>query len=197
MALSTYTDLEAALTLWSAREDLAAVMGDIIRLAETRLDADLEVQELQVTTTLTVPTDGNSVLLPDNFNGVISVKCGTTTLDYYSQVEVDAIQASGETGNPRGYSIGGNSLVIAPVSGEQVVTLTYWKRIDPLTPVNSTNDIIVNYPNLYHRCCLMYVYEFAHDPENSAIYEQRYLNALNTINLNNWNNVSSLQIRVS
>ena len=58
MAISNYSELQAAVANWINRDDLTTVIPDFIRLAESRIATDLKTQHLITESTIT--TDASS-----------------------------------------------------------------------------------------------------------------------------------------
>lgn len=64
MAITTYSELQAAIQAWLARTDLAANVPDFITLFEAAANRRLRVRQQETSTTLT-PTSGSASLPAD------------------------------------------------------------------------------------------------------------------------------------
>src|SRR4051812_39720692 len=65
MALGTYQDLRTSVAAWLMRDDMAAVIPDLITLAETRLNSILRVGEMETRTFLDLSDVGEANLPAD------------------------------------------------------------------------------------------------------------------------------------
>lgn len=72
MALTTYTELKAAVASWLNRDDLTALIPDFITLAEERASRTLRVRQMEAELTATAIADGY-IALPDTAVGVKTI----------------------------------------------------------------------------------------------------------------------------
>lgn len=145
MALTNYTELQAAVAAWSNRRDLTALIPDFITLAEDRINRALRVREMQVEMT------------PDTiFEGVISVPSGTVGvktiwLDSDQKRPLEArpyedLLARGTTGTPTGWARQGESFYF---DGAGDVAGVLYHRIAALADDAETNWLLTTHPNVY------------------------------------------------
>ena len=67
MPISTYGELQSAVTVWLNRSDVSAVVRDFIELAEARIARDLRLRAQVQTTTLTCVAGSQTVNLPNDW----------------------------------------------------------------------------------------------------------------------------------
>jgi hypothetical protein len=149
MALSTYSDLLAAVSNWlGGRSDLNAFIPDFVRLFEVQANRRLRTIQMQATTTLT--QTGGVATLPTDFLAARHVTWAAS-----SNVELEYVQPAwfalnyptNPTGNPNVYTIEGTSLKIVPTGDTTGIRLVYWQEIPPLSGI--VNWLYSDNPDCY------------------------------------------------
>jgi hypothetical protein len=187
MSISNYTELVNTIKAWSARSDIDTVMDDIITLAEKHINDIIKINEVKTRTVLSTVPGNNYVILPTDFNKVISVKIGGKSLGFYTNNQ-EGVFNSQNTGEPfYGYTLEGNKLYTLPLNTSSDVELVYYKKLTPITPSNPTNEVLTAYPNIYHKACLLYTHEFAHNVEMFASYSALLDTEVSRANSNSFN----------
>src|SRR5574343_801970 len=107
MALSPYTDLQAAIADWLHRDDLTARIPDFIALAEA--DMQVRAKLSQWDTEATVSLTSGVVSLPGDFAKPISAVYGSqsNTLQFLQGERFDNYAEYTGTGEPVAYTIRG------------------------------------------------------------------------------------------
>ncbi len=132
----------------------------LISQAEQRMQRDLRLRVMERRgTNITVPGGVDNKWLPDKripgdwdvfleMREVCLKGAPNVNLDY---VAPDAFtDMSYETGAPRAYSIVGRSLMLAPTPDKAyTILLTYYGQIPPLSEAQPTNEMLLNYPDIY------------------------------------------------
>jgi hypothetical protein len=200
MAIANYTDLSTAIGTWLHRTDLATVIPDFIRLAEARMQLDLDTRQLDKVTTLTTVSGTNTVALPSDFNQAraLSMISGGVTIVLDAMPPALLIQRWGSytSSMPRSYSIRGSDLLLGPTpNGNYDITLEYLATIPGLSVTNTTNDILTNYPDAYLHCCLIYAGQYTRDAEIISGMENLYLADVDRINLQNWGQSATMTMK--
>ncbi len=176
MALSTYSELIAAVNSWVNSGDITANIPDFIKLAEARLATEFKTQHLIVDTTITV--DSESKALPTNYKGAVSAYLDTspkTRLDYFTPDEFASRWASSEVGKPLGYTVKGQTIYFGPAPDSSYdCILSHYATPDLETDL--TNSLLTNYPNLYLWASVVEAKDWLE--EDSMKYEAKYLAAL-------------------
>lgn len=200
MAISSYDTLVSSIANWIHRSDLTAVIPDFIRLAESRMQNDLDVRQLDKTATLTTVGGTQTVALPSDFN-----QARTISITSSGVVQVlDALQPEfliQRYGNytsafPRNYSIRGNNLLLGPTPDSTYsISIEYLATISGLTSSNQTNDIITAYPELYLHACLIFAGQYIRDTDLVTGMEALYAEDLQRINAQNWAQQATMSIK--
>ena len=176
MAISNYSELQASIAKWIIRDDLADVIPDFIRLAESRIAGDFKSQHLSKVTTFDI--DEASESLPSNYKGAQSAYLATdpkTRLDYFPPDEFDGRFMSSQTGKPSAYTIKGQSIYFAPTP-DTTYSCVLSHFATPSLETDTTNSLLINYPNLYLFASITEAMDYLGD--DSSKYEMKYLRAL-------------------
>ena len=148
MALSTYTELKAAIADLANRNDLTTQIVDAITLAEAEMQADCKLLEFEALSTVTI-TSGSGTL-PTGFLGARSVYWDGSPdypLTYVTPDRFDYLRAN-DSGDGYFYTITGSTIKTVPMgSGSVVMTATI--RFSALSGSVASNAILANFPNAY------------------------------------------------
>jgi hypothetical protein len=200
MAIANYSDLSASIAAWMHRSDLTAVIPDFIRLAEARMQLDLDTRQLDKTSALTTTPSTNTLALPTDFNKAYSLSMisgGLTIVLDNMPIELLVQRWGSYTSSmPRSYAISGSNLLLGPTpNGAYDLTLEYLGAIPSLTAINPTNDILTNYPDAYLHCCLIYGAQYIRDAELVAGMESLYAMDVDRINMQNWGQSATMTMK--
>lgn len=195
MAISTLTELKAAIVDWTARTDLtgASVLNDFITLAEADImNGVYDVQGNTVVPPLRVRSmetydgafavTGEYTNLPTGFLEAKEVKLTSTTdrptLKYLSQEAFDETIRASSSGPAVAYTIVGNQIRIGPgASASDTLGLTYWSVVPGLV-ANSTNWLLTKSPNVYLYGALRHMAPYTGDDNRGALWQQAFITAL-------------------
>lgn len=173
MALSNYTDLQAAVANHLHRNDLTAIIPDLIALAESRIARTVRVGAMENRATGT--SSGQTISLPTGFLELRSLQIvvggDTKSLSYITPERVGS-----ETGEPQSYSIIGDNIYLHPY-GSYSYVLTYYKKFDPLA-TSSTNWLLTNAPEIYLYGTLVEATPYVMDDARLATYSQLFSSAV-------------------
>lgn len=153
----TYSGLITSVGLWLERSDLQLLIPDFITLFEARMNRILRCPEMEVTDELTI--DAERVDLPTDFLQMRALYLDTDPRQELHPVSLGELRTSyavQTTGKPEVYAISGTELVIGPApDAEYDGQITYYAKIDALSPTNETNWLITNHPDIYLRGVLL------------------------------------------
>ncbi|MET3390642.1 hypothetical protein ABIC33_001265 [Variovorax sp. 1140] len=172
MAINSYTALQAAVSNWMNRGDLATVVPDFISLAESRIATDLRVRRLLTTTTLSTVPSG-TVALPDGWLEFEALRCNGRPLDFLTSEQI-ADRFGTNTGEPAYYTIEGDQLVVGPPPADVYpLDARYYKQLDPLA-TTGTNWLLTSKPNLYLYAALAEACLFVKKKDDAASWAGLY-----------------------
>lgn len=190
MALNTYASLVSSISDWIHTDDVAAVTNDFIRMAEARMNTDIDVPELHKTGTVTIT--GGSGALPSDFSKVVSAYMGGLQLEYIDLQAANRYFAY-SAGNATNYTLFGATIKVYP-SSDGALALSYLANITGLSGANPTNPVLLAYPDMYLHACLIYAGQYRQDVNFSQAMESLYMADLDRVNRANWSRSSGMEI---
>jgi hypothetical protein len=180
MALDNYTDLKSAVADWLDREDLTARVPDFVLMAESMINRDLRVADMEKTATAYL-TDG-AVALPADFNEPRRILSNATgayqiALEPLSPTEAGNLYPSSQSGVPVHYTISGNTLATYPGGGTSQVTMIYYAKL-PTLLAYGTNWLLTKAPDIYLYGSLLHSGPYLGDDGRATTWAQLYQAAL-------------------
>lgn len=193
-----YTWLQAKVTRWLRRTDLAADIPDFIMLAEKRISSDLEAR-LQnnvatFSTVATVPT----ITLPDDLNAIRSLTIPSQgKVDYLTPEALETRYADQSAGPPRHYTLEGGQMKLGPIpDAVYAMNCVYHAEIPALADAaNGVNWLITQHPEIYLAATLCEGFIALRDQANLQVWESKYRAAVTSLNNNDWNSAGTLAVR--
>lgn len=150
MAITSYTELQAAVANWLDRNDLAARIPEFIVLAEAQMNRLLRSRGATGRSTATV--DAEFAALPADFAQAISLRVATGS-DWQELSSSDQDTMSGYAaamGQPRLYSVVGGQLRLYPAPDtDHIVEMTYFSKVPALSVANPSNWVLASHPDAY------------------------------------------------
>lgn len=149
MSITNYSELQAAIGRWLSRTDMASVAPDLITLAETRLNRNLRVRQME--TMVTQDITGPVVAFPADW---LELR-GRPTVDGMPLNFVTSDQMQERCGGMARYegdyyTIRGDDLVVGSRIADTVeLGYTYYARIPSLTEAAPTNWLLSTGPDIY------------------------------------------------
>lgn len=199
MALANYTDLQASVASFLHRTDLTAIIPDLITLAETRINGDLDARLQDTKTTLTTTQGVDNVALP---TGVINIRhlsvasqTPMVTMQYQSPDTLITRHPYGTTGTPSAYTVIGTSIYMQPIpDAAYTLNLIYKGRVPSLSAAGTT-WLMTNYPHVYLYGALCESAPYLKDDARIAVWEQKYTEAIKTVNAQDWYSGSVMMVK--
>ncbi len=161
MTIATYTQLQAAVTEWLARDQDATLIARIptfIQFAEAKFNRELFVRQMETRATALVDmlsTEPEFISLPSDFQSMrrirLSGATGKPTIEFKSQAGLDAYRLSIDnvSAQPEYFTITGDEIELAPTPNAVfTIEMVYRKTIPPLAS-NATNWLLTMAPDLY------------------------------------------------
>jgi hypothetical protein len=169
MSISTYTELQTAVTDYLARSDITLRVPDFITMAESRMNRILRTKDMETSATITMTSGSGS--LPGNYLEWISVTWNSERdLRYVEPDSEDWRFRYRPSEDPQLFSILASTLKIKPVvSGN--CDLIYYRTI-PALASNSTNWLLTRAPDLYLNYSLAEAYIFMKQNDRAKEFMQ-------------------------
>ena len=178
MAITSYSELLAAGANWLHRSDLTSRFPEFIALLEAGLNYGLSMPELgidmpglrvrQMETRVTATIDAEYEDVPSDFLETRQIRLNTSPrsiLEYTTPAQIDATWGGSTTGQPRMFSMVGDSFRFAPSpDASYTAELIYYAKVPALTASNTTNWLLTARPDIYLYGMLMHSAPYLNDP---------------------------------
>tara|TARA_R100000664_G_C2739679_1_gene128361 strand:+ start:136 stop:744 length:609 start_codon:yes stop_codon:yes gene_type:complete len=176
MAFSTYSELQALVANYLARDDLTTQIIDFIQLGEVRLRRDLRLREMLTTTDLTV--NAQEISIPTDFLELREIHIDSnpvTQLDYLVPTAFFRNARIGETGKPVFYTATGSKFIFGPnPDTSYTAKLLYYQKPDLLSDSNTSNVFLTTCPDALLYATLAESEPFLMNDERVAIWASLY-----------------------
>lgn len=153
MAFSNYAELLQEIEDRLHRDDLNDKIPSYIALAEEIIFRELRTYTLESEETITVTGGTNTASPPSGTRRIKWVKLDGTKSAPLTYIPMPMLQEKYDlagTGTPRHYSWDGSNIIIGPTPADDVDIIANC-TITPsgLSPANTSNSILTNYPSIY------------------------------------------------
>lgn len=179
MAITTYSELQSAVTQWFDDASLAtAQIKECISLCEGELKADLDLLETEVYSTDTASTTSRFVALPANIISTKRVRLiDPTNTDLVYTVEFttpDGINANytTESVRPTHVSVNDEQFEFNSIPDKAYTVEILHSRLVPLGDAQTTNEVFPDFANCYLYGALKHAALWA--KEDPSLYEKEY-----------------------
>ena len=157
MTITTYAELQSAISAWLLRENTDAVVTtarvkEYIALCEVELNRELKVRELETAAAVVTVADQAYKALPTGFKRISDIYFDSSPYD------LNFLPTKGEikrkwgtaTGRPVDYTIWGSNIWFGKTPDAVYdLTIDYYMAITPLSDSATTNEIFPAYSDLY------------------------------------------------
>lgn len=176
MALDTYANLQTAIANELSRSDLTSYIPDWITLAESRINKNLRVRQMETTQASTIAA--GVIAVPTNYVALKDAYISSTTpyapLDRKAAGWIYENYPSRVADNsPKFIAREGSNFIFGPYpDSNYTVTLVFWNRFAALS--SAVNTVFTSYPGLWFFGALC---ESAHKLKADAripMWEQRF-----------------------
>ena len=160
----TYTTLKTAIAENMHRTDLTTKIPDFIALAETFMFRELNIRDLETSTTGT--TTGGLITLPADFAYLVKVTTTYGGREYTLDYGGDPRAETATSGLPYGYVMESGGLRLYPEAGTgYAYKIYYGADVAPLSGSVSTNWLLDNAYDLYLHASLVEAHRYSQDNE--------------------------------
>ena len=188
MALDSYANLKTEIANYLNRTDLTSYLDTFMELAESRIARDLRLREMEnIDTSITTVSGTQSYDLPTGYLEMRYVAYQTnpyTFLTFLAPPDFMRVYNAGEgSGTPSHYTIIGSKIYLGmQPDAAKVLELGFFKRPTGLSAVNTSNDILTNFPDIYLYSCLAESEPFLMNDERLQVWASLYKEAVETAN---------------
>jgi len=186
MALTSYTELKAAIADWIARDDLTTQIDDFIDLFEAEFNRRLKTPEMRLTTTVTTSSTTSFVDLPADFRKLVNISFQGDPRDIefvtLKELKVTNAGASNQARRPQVVALASASSSNAPLRLQfgpnpdtaYVFDVDYHASLPALSTSTSTNWLLDDQPGAYLYGSLKHARLFIKDSESRAEIQSEY-----------------------
>ena len=188
MAITTFSELQAAIANRMNRTDLTALIPEFIAGAEARMNRVIRAPQMIQAATLAIA--GRLTPLPSDFlqvERVTRLDGGARRVMRFVPGPLEAEFGDGSSGVPNAFSIRGLQLeCFAPPAGPTSVDLSYYARIPALSGPNPANWVLTSHPDIYLYGSLVEASIYRQDSQREADYASRVGAAMEELNGSTW-----------
>jgi hypothetical protein len=178
MAISTYAELQTAVSNWLDRSDLGSRVPEFIALAEDTINKRLRIRAMEQRVTATLSAEYAS--LPTGFLEMRNFQLNTSpkqTLRFVTPEYIDTFWTGSTTGRPVVYTFVGGEIQLAPVpNGSYTGEMDFYEKWDIAT--DTTNWLLTNAPSVYLYGSLLQAEPFLRNDKRISVWEQRFEKSL-------------------
>lgn len=192
MALTTYTELKAAIADYLARSDLTAAIPDFITLAEAKFNRSLRCIQMETRSTTSVNlsnTEPEFITLPGDFQTMRRVRLssvdGKPRLEFLNGTQADEYRYGRDnvTGQPQFFTVMGTELELLPTpDAAYTIEMVYRAYIPALTSLNATNWLLDLAPDAYLYGALMEAAPYMRDDARIPIWSAGLSSTVDELN---------------
>jgi hypothetical protein len=193
MAITTYAELQTAMTSWLGHSLFSTQYPDFITLFEAAAARRLKVRPMQTAATL-VPSSG-SATLPTDYLGHIRATVLSDVrgeLTYVHPSYLQALYPSGISDTPRYFTIEGGALKTRSSDATSIELLYYAKNTAIATTLNW---LFNNHPDAYLFGSLAEAEAFGVNDERMAMWKARRDEVLSEIAASNFRERGQMEVR--
>ena len=187
MSISTYSDLQNAIVVWTKRADLANYYADFITMAEGRIQGEIRSRDMEERSTASLSSTTPYITLPTDFlelralwltSGGVARALKYATPAALLQMYPD----TSATGEPNWFTIIGTEIRCGQVPDSTYsAELWYYKRLAALS--SSVPTLFTNNPDLYLSASLVVAFQYIKDEERAAFWDGQYQTVKARVNM--------------
>lgn len=186
MSISTYAELQSAISNWLHRSDLSSYTADFISIGEARIAREVKAQIQEQRTASTLSTTSAYINLPTDL-----LEMRVIWLDESPKVKLEFLspdafferftQTDTSTGKPVAFTIIGDEIRFGPYpDSAYAIELWYFKKLTALS--SSTNTLFTSNPDLYLYASLCAAEPFLKNDKRIMVWESLYQKVRDQVN---------------
>lgn len=179
MALSTYSELKAAIATQLNRTDLTTPIVDFVTLVEADIRRDVRIQEMEALTTGTLT--GETLAFPTRF---VMARRLAIAGDVYTYETPEVYQVESDAGNTslKIFTIIGTNFYIMGGTSGVAYSLLYMASLAAFSGASDTNALLTNAPDVYLYGACKHGAIYLKDDADAAKYAGAYQAAVARVN---------------
>jgi len=175
MAITTYAELQTALSDWLNRADLGQQIPDFITLAESTLNDVLRSSYMVASDTAAI-TSGRAAL-PSGALELVYLQVADTEDEPLEQITPQQLlmlrrARTRGAGNPKFFAVVGREILVTPSpSASASLDIDYYQKIPALSVSNTTNWLLTEAPHIYLYTSLLHATPFLMDDARYQVFQ--------------------------
>ena len=181
MAITNYTELQAAITSRLGRSDLSAEIPDFISLGEDEINKRLRLFQMQEVATVTQSSAADTAALPTGFLELIDMRFSdfAEPITQLSMVDLLAVKTS-YSERPKHFAVSDTFIFNAPANAEYTYRCAFYKKFDIAT--DTTNWLLTNSASVYLYAALVEAALYTRNQERTMFWERQRNRAIRDLN---------------
>lgn len=209
MSIENYTELQAAVANWLARDDLTGRIPEFVSLCEAKLNRELFVRQMEERSTATVDIGSSEpefISLPDDFQSMRSIRLssvsGKPRLEFVASATMDEYRqrCGNVAGRPMYFTIVGSEIELVPTPDEAYDLEMVYRTNIPSLASNPTNWLLTLAPDAYLYGTLLEAMPYTKEDERIQVWLAGFSSAidgLNRLSLTSTFNAGPMAVRAS
>lgn len=197
MAISTYAELQTAVSNWLHRADLSSRIPEFINIAEARIARKLRIREQETEADVTISSGTRTASLPSDFAEVRRFYLNTSPirdLEFISSLDYWKRYTSTNTGKPMVFTVEGSNLVLGPIPDAAYTgKLQYYKKLAALS--SSAHSVFTSNPDLYLYGALCAAEPFLKNDKRTVMWKVLFDEAMTELEKQSARAQGSMRIR--
>jgi len=200
VAITTYAQLQTAVSGWLDRTDLTTIIPDFITLAEAQFQRSIRHRSMVTRSTATI--SGRYSATPTDWMQTITLQLNTDPIDpleYVTQEQMNEHRSkSSAGGRPRFFSMSGTEIEVYPgPDTDYTAELTYYAKIPVLSDANTSNWLLSLSPDIYLYGALIQSAPYLRDDERIATWGGLYSQMIEDMNVSNERSQGQVSMRMA
>lgn len=202
MAISSYSELQASISDWLNRTDLASATKNFIALAEAQFQRSVRHRYMVTRSQATIDSEYSST--PADWLQTVSLILETnpvTQMEFLTNEALNGLKAgSSATGRPNRYTHVGTEIQVFPAPDNTATgytgELVYYARIPALSDSNTSNWLLDYSPDIYLYGALMQSAPYLQNDERITIWSSLYLKAIDDLEISNQRTAGQTSVKM-
>lgn len=191
MAISTYTELQAAVANWLSRADLTERIPEFITLTEAKFNRVLRCNQMEkrsYTAVDTTSTEPEFITLPSDYQTMrrmrISSAVGKPRVEFVNQLQADDYRysVSNSAGRPLYFTVVGDEMELIPTPDDDYTIEMVYRANIPALASNSTNWLLTLAPDAYLYGALMEAAPYLEEDPRVQVWAPALAQAVSALN---------------
>lgn len=184
MAISTFAELQTAVSNWSDGAIPSAIIPDLIAIAESRFNKMIWTPQSETTAFATAAA---RMSLPSDCRALRAIYLDGPLKDALEQVSPYQLYTDySRTGTPKVYALVDDQIALGPEPSDGgTVYINYYQRIPALSVSNTTNWLLTEFPDVYLYGVLVEGNAFIRDDEAIGLWNAALERAMTEMDMAN------------